>query len=96
MCVRAPVGTVNITQRKICIGRGLCAVNALAGMNEKIMLHILRSFKNDFIKKASGTTFTAITGEVIKDQLIPLIPLQEQQRIIKRLEKLLQLCEELE
>ena len=26
LCVRAPVGVLNITQRKICIGRGLCAL----------------------------------------------------------------------
>ena len=26
LCVRAPVGVLNITQRKICIGRGLCVL----------------------------------------------------------------------
>ena len=28
LCVRAPVGYPNITNRKICIGRGLCALYA--------------------------------------------------------------------
>src|SRR5699024_12789088 len=26
LCVRAPVGTVNITDRSLCIGRGLCGL----------------------------------------------------------------------
>ena len=64
LCVRAPVGIVNITNRKLCIGRGLCDVVPLGGMNEKFTLNWLRCFKNAFIKKATGTTFVAITGDV--------------------------------
>ncbi|OZS78764.1 hypothetical protein CF394_04290 [Tetzosporium hominis] len=89
LCVRAPVGIVNITERKICIGRGLCGINTLASMDSKLVLYILRAFKNDFIKKATGSTFVAITGEVVKNQLIPLPPLQEQSRILAKIEELM-------
>lgn len=93
LCVRAPVGILNITRRQICIGRGLCGINTLAGMNEHFVLHILRAFKNDFVSKATGTTFVAITGEVVKNQIIPLPPLEEQKRIVTKIEELMPFVE---
>lgn len=95
LCVRAPVGIINITDREICIGRGLCAINSLVGMNEKFIMYFLRAFKNDFIKKATGTTFVAITGQVVKNQLIPLPPLEEQKRIVAKIEEMLPYCKQL-
>lgn len=95
LCVRAPVGIVNITKRRICIGRGLCGISTLANMNEKFVLFILRAFKNDFIRKATGTTFVAITGEVVKNQLLPLPPLEEQTRIVARIEEIIPYCKQL-
>ncbi|GIN44773.1 restriction endonuclease subunit S [Bacillus paralicheniformis] len=89
LCVRAPVGIVNITERKICIGRGLCGINTLLGIDPKFVMYTLRAFKNEFIKKATGTTFVAITGEVVKNQLYPLPPLEEQKRIVAKIEELL-------
>ncbi|HFI0685143.1 TPA: restriction endonuclease subunit S [Streptococcus suis] len=89
LCVRAPVGILNITDRQICIGRGLCGINTLAGMDSKFVMSSLRAFKYDFIRKATGTTFVAITGEVVKNQLFPLPPLEEQKRIVAKIEELM-------
>ena len=89
LCVRAPVGIVNIVERKICIGRGLCALRSYSVMDERFMLFFIRAFQNDFIKKSTGTTFKAITNEVVKNQLFPLPPAAEQKRIVAKIEELL-------
>ena len=89
LCVRAPVGKVNITKRKICIGRGLCAVKPICGVYVEFVYYWLATMENTFVKKATGTTFVAITGEVVKNQVIPLPPLAEQKRIVAKIEELL-------
>lgn len=96
LCVRAPVGKVNITKRKVCIGRGLCAVKPICGISVEFVYYWLATLENTFIKKATGTTFVAITGEVIKNQVIPLPPLTEQKRIVAKIEELLPLIDRYE
>ena len=88
LCVRAPVGKVNITRRKICIGRGLCAILPFADMPLMFLYHLLEAYENIFVKQATGTTFIAITAETVKNQLIPLPPLEEQKRIADKIREL--------
>lgn len=88
LCVRAPVGVVNITPRDICIGRGLAGITSIAYISTDFIYYLLQALKNDFISKATGTTFSAITGDVIQNQLIPIPPLAEQERIICFIKKL--------
>ena len=88
LCVRAPVGKVNITDRKLCIGRGLCAIIPLAGVPLLFAYYLLAAYENIFVKQATGTTFVAITAETVKNQLIPMPPLAEQQRIADLIERL--------
>ena len=88
LCVRAPVGKVNITDRQLCIGRGLCAIIPLAGMPLLFAYYLLAAYENLFVKQATGTTFVAITAETVKNQLVPVPPLAEQQRIADLIERL--------
>ena len=95
LCMRAPVGKVNLTNRKICIGRGLSSVVPLGKISLEWAFHLFETLENEFINKSTGSTFKAITGDVVKDQIIPLPPLEEQEEIVKILEQMLPLCEKL-
>ena len=85
LCVRAPVGEVNLTDRPLCIGRGLAAIEPLDTISEKFLFHWLQAFKANLVSKATGTTFTAVTSDVVKKLLIPLPPLKEQTEILSQI-----------
>ncbi len=95
LSVRAPVGTINYTDRKICIGRGLCGINSLRN-DMKYFYYILNNLENEFIKKATGTTFLAIGKEDVINQIIPLPPLAEQERIVAKIEEIFAIIDEVE
>lgn len=86
LSVRAPVGTTNIANQKCCIGRGLAAIRY---ENYKYVFYFLRSIEQQLDKKGTGTTFRAISGEIIRTTDIPLPPLPEQQAIVAKIEELL-------
>ena len=49
-----------------------------------------------FNKQATGTTFRAISAEIVKTSLFPLPPFAEQQRIVTKVDELMGLCDGLE
>lgn len=85
LCVRAPVGIANITPRDICIGRGLCALLPLAGVDPLYLFYFLRNSRKELEKKGTGSTFSAINVDVVKNYPIPLPPIKEQKRIVQSL-----------
>ena len=95
LCMRAPVGKVNLTNRKICIGRGLSSVVTLGKISLEWAFHLFETLENEFINKSTGSTFKAITGDVVKEQIIPLPPIAEQEKIVEILEQMLPLCEKM-
>ncbi len=88
VCVRAPIGDVNITQRQIGIGRGLAAINGYNGITPDFLFYWLLAHKKLLVDKGTGSTFKAITVEVLKDLIIPIPPLAEQQRIVSQIKTL--------
>ena len=88
VCVRAPIGDVNIVQRQIAIGRGLAAIIGYAKIKTDFLYYWILAHKKNLIEKGTGSTFKAITLDVLKDLIIPIPPLAEQKRISSRIELL--------
>jgi type I restriction enzyme S subunit len=86
--VRAPVGPTNICLEKSCIGRGLAAIRGFGGIETLFILYLLRANENVLAGKGTGTTFSAISGEQLRSLEIPLPPLNEQRRIVGKVEEL--------
>ncbi|MGC9395160.1 MAG: restriction endonuclease subunit S, partial [Anaerolineae bacterium] len=84
--VRAPVGPTNLCRERSCIGRGLSAIRPRDEMPNLYLFYYLRSIEQDWESKATGTTFSAINGKVLREQGIPLAPLPEQHRIVEAVE----------
>jgi type I restriction enzyme, S subunit len=72
MSVRAPVGATNIANVKCCIGRGLSAIRY--SHCNKFLFYFFRLIENKLNEKGTGTTFRAISGDVIKNVKIYLPP----------------------
>ena len=86
LSVRAPVGATNIANVKCCIGRGLASIRY--PYCYKFLFYYFRLVEKKLDEKGTGTTFRAISGDVIKNANIFLPPLAEQQRIVAKIEEL--------
>lgn len=95
MAVRAPVGDVNLLNRKISIGRGLAGIMPYVS-NKEYIFYYLDSIKSYFEANSTGSTFKAINGNTIKNAPIPLPPLSEQSRIAAKIAQLFALLRKVE
>ncbi|PAB55116.1 hypothetical protein A3Q24_05385 [Lactobacillus johnsonii] len=95
MAVRAPVGDVNLLNRKISIGRGLAGIMPYVS-NKEYIFYYLDSIKSYFEANSTGSTFKAINGNTIKNAPIPLPPLSEQSRIAAKIAQLFALLHKVE
>jgi type I restriction enzyme S subunit len=87
MSVRAPVGPVNIADRKCAIGRGICAIRPSVKVLSKYLFHVLRSMEKEIASKGAGSTFQAINKDAVGKIEIPLPPIPEQRRTISILDR---------
>ena len=85
MSVRAPVGPTNITDRRICIGRGLAAIRCNKNVIPQYILYSLRNIESQ-ITGNDGAVFNSINKKQIEELPLPILPLFEQQRIVSRLD----------
>lgn len=88
LSVRAPVGPTNLSPGTVCIGRGLAAIRPDDSLDLKYLLYYFRYFETQLSAKGTGTTFKAINQKLIKNLEIPIPPLNEQFRIVVRIEEL--------
>lgn len=78
--VRAPVGDINFANNDICIGRGLCSMNAKNGENE-FLYYLLHNLRSVIINNESGSVFGSVNKNDLQTIEILLPPLEEQRQI---------------
>ena len=89
LSVRAPVGSTNLSKERCCIGRGLAAIRSInCDMPIMFFVYFFRHIENYLENQGTGTTFKAISGKQIRDLRIPLPPLNEQKRIVAKIESI--------
>ena len=87
LSVRAPVGAINISTEKCAIGRGLVGIKPLNGMSVMFFFYLLWHRRKELEQHGTGTTFSAIRGKDIREFTVMLPPLNEQNQIVSKIDK---------
>ena len=80
LSVRAPVGALNLTDKALCIGRGLSAITATR-VDASFLWHALRREASHLARVSQGSTFAAVNKDDLHGLEIPLPSLPEQRKI---------------
>ena len=87
--VRAPIGAINYSKEKCCIGRGLAALTVdKTKISEKLLFWVLKAKKEELNRQGTGSTFEAISKKSLEELLIPQIDIKEQEKDVEILEKI--------
>jgi type I restriction enzyme S subunit len=86
LSVRAPVGAINMADQRCCIGRGLASIRYPD--NKMFIYYFLKLIEKELDKKGTGTTFRAISGDTLRNTLMPFPKLNEQHKIVEKIEEL--------
>ena len=84
MSVRAPVGPVNLSTERVCIGRGLASIRAIK-INRMFLFYYLKSIEED-IKGNGGAVFDSISKTKIMRLSIPFPSPEIQAQIVAEVE----------
>ena len=86
MSVRAPVGPINFSTERICIGRGLASIRAKKQIHRDFLFYLLLSMQKQ-IKGNEGAVFASINKMQIENIQFRKPPLSEQKQIVAILDK---------
>ncbi|HCR3437449.1 restriction endonuclease subunit S [Morganella morganii] len=93
---RAPIGYVAISNAELSTNQGFkSCVPYIKKISDYIYYYLLSAAKK-IDEKASGTTFKEVSGAIVSKILMPLPPLEEQSRIVKTVDDLMIICDQLE
>lgn len=81
MSVRAPVGAINVSTDRVCIGRGLAAIRPSDRLSRDFLYYFLK-YAEPSITGTEGAVFPSINKKQIEAIELPVPPLPEQQRIV--------------
>ena len=86
--VRAPIGALNFSAERSCIGRGLAGIVPKDGIDSKYIYYFLKSKKDELERSGTGSTFKAISKGTLAAVKIKVIPEDEQRKVVQVLDKI--------
>lgn len=87
--VRAPIGALNYVRETCCIGRGLAAITPdKSRVSLEFIYWFLKGKNVELNSKGTGSTFKAISRNVLEEIKVPDIVLDKQQKYAQILEKI--------
>ncbi|MCI6098584.1 MAG: restriction endonuclease subunit S, partial [Selenomonadaceae bacterium] len=80
---------------KVVLGKSACYFNLLNYLEKRYLYRLLKTdyFIKYAVSNATGSTIKNVSLKVMKEWIVPLPPLEEQKRIVARLEKILPLVD---
>jgi len=83
MSVRAPVGTVNLTDKECCIGRGLAAIRSKKTPDyNDFLLYAFRVMEDEIASMGQGSTVLSINKDKLHGLQMPNAETQQQEKFI--------------
>lgn len=82
LSVRAPVGSVAISDHHACVGRGAAVIRPLAGHNWLWLKHLLLWLEPQWARVSQGSTFEAVNSKELKIFGVPMPATIEEEHMI--------------
>ncbi|HHG3489762.1 TPA: restriction endonuclease subunit S [Vibrio parahaemolyticus] len=96
----APLGNVaqvDLEEKFALAQRAICLQFHLSDISNYLRLFLMSpSFQNLLSEKATGTTAKGIKASVLKELVVYIPPIEEQHRIVAKVDELMALCDQLE
>lgn len=85
---RAPIGYVAIAENALCTNQGFKSIIPGNDIDSEFLYYQLKYLKKEIQEKGSGTTFKEISAKTLGEVFVAVPPLDEQSRIVARIEEL--------
>jgi type I restriction enzyme S subunit len=92
----ANIGEVGVLEIEAATNQAVCACKTYSPISNEFLYYLLLSLKSNFISQGAGAAQPNISREKIINTVVPLPPLSEQKRIVKKIEDLFDLSDLLE
>jgi len=81
LTVRAPVGAIAKSVHNACIGRGVCSIRSNSKSVNEFIYQFLFDYESKWGRLEQGSTFTAVSGNEIRNLSIMIPSIEEQTKI---------------